>query len=339
VEKKEMSPVRSKCPICGLDPPLATILPRADQDVDDVQCRRCGTFAVCPGHISLDWNRGRVPNFLRDKGVAEYDVARADKLLRAYLSIYFRECTERGALPEMLNLVDAPQLERLAETYAYTAISAKPEKVLRLLEQRTDYPGKPAQFNALLDYPAAHAIDAGEFAYYIHGLAQAGYIQTADLRLLGPGGNYGMELQATITLSGWTHLASEGRRSRRAFVAMAFAPDLDSAFRDGIAPAIRDSNYEPVRVDRLEHNDKICDRIIAEIYRSRFMIADVTLQRQGVYYEAGFAAGLGLPVIWSCRQNDLGDVHFDTRQYNHIVWETAAELRTRLHDRISATIR
>lgn len=333
-----MSPAPPKCPICGLDPPLVTISPRTDQDVDDVRCRRCGNFAVFPGHVSLDWNRGHVPSFLRAKGVAEYDITRAQALMRAYLSIYTRESTERGTPAEPINLVDGASLERIAETYAETAISAKPEKVLRLLEQRTDYPGKPARFSAKLDYPAAHAIEVGEFLYYVQGLENERYIQRPRVPPPVPG-NDGSDLEATITLTGWTHLASEGRSSRRAFVAMAFAPDLDSAFRDGIAPAIRDSNYEPVRVDRLEHNEKICDRIIAEIHRSRFMIADVTLQRQGVYFEAGFGAGLGLPVIWSCRQNDLGNVHFDTRQYNHIVWESPVELRTRLRDRIAATIR
>jgi nucleoside 2-deoxyribosyltransferase len=119
---------------------------------------------------------------------------------------------------------------------------------------------------------------------------------------------------------------------------MSFDPSLDNAFLDGIAPAIRDASYEPLRVDKVHHNEKIRDRIVIEIRRSRFVIADVTLQRQGVYFEAGFAMGLGLPVVWSCRKDDLHNVHFDTRQYNHIVWEAAADLRQQLRDRLIATI-
>ena len=83
---------------------------------------------------------------------------------------------------------------------------------------------------------------------------------------------------------------------------------------------------------------KICDRILAEIRRSRFLIADVTGHRQGVYFEAGYAMGLGLDVIWTCRSDDLGNSHFDTRQYNHIEWESGGELREKLRDRILATI-
>jgi len=48
--------------------------------------------------------------------------------------------------------------------------------------------------------------------------------------------------------------------------------------------------------------------------------------------------GLGRPVIWSCRDDDLKNVHFDTRQYNHIVWNEPADLRAQLTNRIKATI-
>jgi hypothetical protein len=48
--------------------------------------------------------------------------------------------------------------------------------------------------------------------------------------------------------------------------------------------------------------------------------------------------GLGTPVIWTCRKDDIKNAHFDTRQYNHIIWSTAEELREALHLRIAATI-
>ena len=78
---------------------------------------------------------------------------------------------------------------------------------------------------------------------------------------------------------------------------------------------------DPVRIDLLQHNEKICDKILAEIRSCQFIIADFTLQRAGVYFEAGFAMGLGRPVIWTCMEDDFENTHFDTRQYNHIVWE------------------
>jgi hypothetical protein len=59
--------------------------------------------------------------------------------------------------------------------------------------------------------------------------------------------------------------------------------------------------------------------------------------RPGVYFELGFAMGLGIKVIRSCREDEIDQAHFDTRQYNHIVWNTLGELRERLVARMNAT--
>ena len=63
-----------------------------------------------------------------------------------------------------------------------------------------------------------------------------------------------------------------------------------------------------------------------------------TLCRNGVYFEGGFGMGLGRTVIWMCREDDLAHVHFDTRNYNHIVWVQPADLRSKLRDRLRATL-
>jgi hypothetical protein len=47
---------------------------------------------------------------------------------------------------------------------------------------------------------------------------------------------------------------------------------------------------------------------------------------------------LPVPVIWTCHEDSIGDLHFDTRQYNHIAWKTPAALRTSLRARIGALL-
>lgn len=130
--------------------------------------------------------------------------------------------------------------------------------------------------------------------------------------------------------------------SQTVFVAMWFAPEMSTAYDEAIAPAVDALGYIPVRIDRQEHNNKIDDEIILEIRRAKFLIADFSCgqdgARGGVYYEAGFAAGLGKPVIYVVRQQDLERVHFDTRQFNHVVWENSADLREKLRNRIGASI-
>ncbi|MFN7307973.1 MAG: hypothetical protein ACK5TQ_15535, partial [Acetobacteraceae bacterium] len=130
--------------------------------------------------------------------------------------------------------------------------------------------------------------------------------------------------------------------STEAFIAMWFNPAMDDA-EAAIKAGVTDAGYTPVRIDNQEHNKKIDDEIIAAIRRCRFLVADFTQSeekgaRGGVYYEAGFAHGLNLPVIFTCQKGSLSFVHFDTRQYNHIEWSSGDELRKRLAQRISATI-
>ena len=148
-----------------------------------------------------------------------------------------------------------------------------------------------------------------------------------------------------LTVEGHTRIAAlktSQKKSSQGFVAMWFDDSTDSAWSEGIKPGIEDAGYEAFRIDRKEHSNKIDDEIIAELRRSRFVVADFTQgddgARGGVYYEAGFAHGLNIPVIFACRKDTLKKLHFDTRQYNHIAWETHEELRQRLGARISAEL-
>ena len=147
-----------------------------------------------------------------------------------------------------------------------------------------------------------------------------------------------------VTIDGYAHIEDSRANLDRsqAFVAMWFADDMDDAFGQGIQPAIEDAGYTAMRIDRKEHINKVDDEIIAEIRRSRFLVADFSQgndgARGGVYFEAGFALGLGIPVIYTCRKSDIDKLHFDTRQYNHIVWESPEDLRTALKNRILAVI-
>lgn len=128
--------------------------------------------------------------------------------------------------------------------------------------------------------------------------------------------------------------------SRQAFVAMWFSPELGTAYQNAIEPAIQDAGYVPLRIDAKEHVNKIDDEIIQQIRKSRFLLADFTGHRGGVYYEAGFAHGLGLPVIFTCKEDQLIDLHFDIRQYNCITWSdnNLDDFSTRIQRRIEAIL-
>ncbi len=147
-----------------------------------------------------------------------------------------------------------------------------------------------------------------------------------------------------VTVEGHRHIQEQKTNtdSAQAFVAMWFSEEMNDGYDNGVKPGIESAGYKPVRIDQKADVNKIDDEIIAEIRRSRFLVADFTQgkdgARGGVYFEAGFAYGLGIPVIHTCRKDTIDKLAFDTRQYNHIVWETPEELRDALAKRISARI-
>ncbi len=133
--------------------------------------------------------------------------------------------------------------------------------------------------------------------------------------------------------------------SSQCFVAMWFDGSMNDVYEKGFRAAIAAAGYTPLRIDQKpDLIGKIDDEIIAEIRRSRFVVADFTHGdggvRGNVYYEAGFARGLGLPVIFTCRKDMIDKAHFDIRQFYHILWEpeNPEDLRKQLTDRILAAI-
>ena len=152
--------------------------------------------------------------------------------------------------------------------------------------------------------------------------------------------------QGVVTVAGFNQIAElvSTVDSTQAFVAMWFNSEVNQVYDQGIRPAIESAGYTSFRADREFFLGKIDDRIIAEIRRSRFLIADMTHGNEGargsVYFEAGFAVGLNLPVIYTCRKDIIEILHFDTRQYHHLKWtdETIDTFRQSLENRIRATI-
>ena len=179
--------------------------------------------------------------------------------------------------------------------------------------------------------------ESNSYFFILKQLYQDGLIEDKDDKKW-----VGYPVEIRLTGKGWSRVNELEKGNvdnpKNAFVAMSFDASLKSVYDNGIKKAIVDAKFDPIRVDAEEYNDKICDEIIANIRKAKFVISDVTQQKNGVYFEAGFAMGLGKPVIWTCRNDELNNLHFDTRQYNHIVWENEDDLYEKLLRRIEATI-
>lgn len=122
------------------------------------------------------------------------------------------------------------------------------------------------------------------------------------------------------------------------FVAMSFDETLRTAWTSGFDPAIRAAGFIPARIDAKDYVGGISDEIMTDIRRSRFVVADYTGQKNGVYFEAGFALGLGITVIPTCRANEISDLHFDIKHLNTLPWTSPTDLMRKLRSRIMAVV-
>lgn len=221
------------------------------------------------------------------------------------------------------------------------------DEILRFLYERESE--RPGEFVRLyshplardLMYPVAFARDAAEFGWLLNRALELNYLDVDTLS--GDGEVRGPDMpprSVRLTIDGYKRVETllVERDLKQAFVAMSFDDELDDVFHTGIKEALTDTGWEPLFHKGTQHNERIDDRIVADIKRSGLVIADFTLHRQNVYFEAGFAMGLGIPVIWTVRRQDQESVHFDTRQYNHVVWDTPEDLRVKLVDRIRASL-
>lgn len=103
--------------------------------------------------------------------------------------------------------------------------------------------------------------------------------------------------------------------------------DLDEFYDNLIAPAIRRAGFEPVRIDRTLHNNKIDDEILVQIRKAKFVVCDLTYGNLGAYYEGGFAQGLGKEVFFICEKEffDSHPPHFDLNHHVTTMYERGKE--------------
>lgn len=146
-----------------------------------------------------------------------------------------------------------------------------------------------------------------------------------------------------LTLEGWkvAQGRNENRQSKTVFVAMAFNDEMFDTYAKWIVPAIEESGFRSYIVSE-QHPDSdktINDSILAGIKKAKFTIADFSHRKAGVYFEAGYALGRGQKVIYTCQEDHIGTAHFDTRNYQHLVWKDGADLKKKLMDKIEVFIK
>ena len=156
----------------------------------------------------------------------------------------------------------------------------------------------------------------------------------------------GFKVPKVVRVSGEGQIQLDDLRasvdSAQAFVAMWIDDSMREAYEEGIRPAIAKAGYSAYRVDDKHHLDTIEAKALSEIHRSRFLVVDLTHDDRGargsVYFEAGFAHALEKPVIYTCRNDQGKDVHFDVDHYLRIEWKNPGDLSSQLLEAIKDVV-
>jgi nucleoside 2-deoxyribosyltransferase len=219
-------------------------------------------------------------------------------------------------------------------TSAVPSVQDKLTTLLIWLGKNCESPGRLADFDFTNDYTLFCGRDNEEALFLIQSLAEQQLVVLEELM------SDSTRISYKLSAAGWQELSritQSGAESSNGFIAMWF-DQAREPFELAINESIRGAGYLPIRIDRVEYLNRIDDEIIARIRSARFLVADFTGQRNGVYFEAGFMLGLGRPVFWICDASDLANVHFDTRQYNTINYTSPDDLKKRLQFRIEAIL-
>ncbi len=294
---------RNRCPICE------TTAREVDSDDGENQilweCARCGKYWL--------FGSGRSP------------VQNSDPEGRAKISGFVYDQNRNGLEPKLTRDLLEQVMSR-----PLPSIGERAERLLTEVVRCQKKLGDHVDIFMPEWIAATHSLDEYELEFLVRMLSERRFIkllsEAGECEILPDGHIEADKLNRKMT------------QSDRSFFAMWFDPCLIPAYEQGFELGIMRAGYNPVVMNRVEHVNRIDDEIIARVKTSLFVVADFTGHRGGVYFEAGFALGLGLPVIWTCRKDDMENLHFDIRQYNTIDWDDYGDLASRLQYRIEATV-
>ncbi len=286
---------KHECPICHSP---SCVLRSADGHKSEYLCDNCGQFILS----------GTFDTILPKKT--------SDPVKAAILSHAVWKMQRADDVPKLSESIVCGILKRGS---VLSPIEQAERAVLLIGDNFHECPG--TWFQASYDNVRAKigAVNVAGASYAWSLLVSCGWIQTSQAE----------GASARLNAKGWEKYEELKRGvgvSRSAFMAMPFESpivdlDLDKVYSECFQPAVKATGFELRRVDEAPRAGLIDDQIRTDIRTSRFLIAELTGDNRGAYWEAGFAEGLGKPVIYTCEKGYVSETHFDTNHHLTVEWE------------------
>lgn len=176
----------------------------------------------------------------------------------------------------------------------------------------------PLEFHSVIG-----AVNRESAAQLAKELCERGTLKAIDASSMG-GTNF---KNINLTLDGWEQYESEKRgkiAGNYGFIAMKFGDSvLDPFVAEIVKPAVKNGiGFDLVDLRNVSRAGIIDNIMRTQIRDSAFVLVDLTHDNSGAYWEAGYAEGLGKPVIYICEKSkfDNAKTHFDTNHCTTVLW-------------------
>ena len=302
-----------KCPICF----TKCITKKYDfGNILAIDCKKCGKYKLSGWEITkLDFDRISK----KDRAILRYWMQK-NKSNSRIIDI-------DSTLLQSILMIKLPKPKEQADN------------LIRFLGNKIDTPEKRLPLNLYNLSSIIGAINNSGVQYIIDHLEKEGLIINEIFS------NEEFDLKLGLTFSGWDRfeiLKTKGYPVRKVFMAMQYGDSkLDAIYKE-IKKAVNQTGFELFRLDKVLKAGLIDNQLRIEILNSRFLIAELTKDNSGAYWEAGFAEGLGRPVIYICEKKKFNEfkTHFDTNHHTTIIWdeENLSDAMKQLKATIRATL-
>ena len=272
-------------------------------------------------------------------------------LQRAILSHRIRTRSDAATDEQDLLCVTTPLLDSIRSEAQLPSVANQAANAIRFIGDHISQAGPaldevPDDFYTIIGAMDRHSSDWLLRHLQEHGLIDIG-LDTAMTRS-NPSGGGSIVVRVLrdlrLTLSGWEQYETArhgGFGADYGFIAMQFDdPTLDPLVERVIKPGIQnDIGYRLVDMRDVARAGVIDNIMRMQIRDAAFVIVDLTHGNQGAYWEAGYAEGLGKPVVYICEKEVFEDngTHFDTNHCTTVPW--TIDDQDGFCERLIATIR
>ena len=310
---------KTNCPVCrNVDGGHCNKVEAIGENMG-FDCSICGRFEA--SNSAYNW----LMAFKNEKGEPE-ELDEISTLERALISHKLRISDEQDKpFP-----VEREWIEQLRATNSYLpSRSVQAINMIRFVGDEMRRSGEdleefPVYLHAFVGAPRRQS--AFDLALELRDKGLLKLKDTGGVRTMGPRRVPINLYQVSLTLDGWERYEDErqGRvKEDYGFVAMQFGdPQLESFVDNVLKPAIEESGYSLIDMRDVAQSGVIDNIMRTQIRDSRFVISDLTHDNPGAYWEAGYAEGLGKPVIYICEKEkfDANSTHFDTNHCTTVLW-------------------